>query len=225
MLIDKRSILKEAEARNAAARTLQAAEEKRKQAEEKVARSAACKLEKKLNLEKGETEMTKEKATKKSVDVEKAAQAAKETAEKTAEAVGQAASKAVKAAEKNPVASAAVKKAEKAAEKAADKAVREAKPAVKKAAKSATEKSRKAADTVKKTVRKAVAKKPEETVYIQFEGKEIDMKELTDAAVKAYQEAHKGAEIKSVEIYVKPEESAAYYVVNGDAAPEYRIDL
>lgn len=221
MLIDKRSILKEAEARNAAARTLQAAEEKRKQAEEKVARSAACKLEKKLNLEKGETEMTKEKATKKSVDVEKAAQAAKETAEKTAEAVGQAASKAVKAAEKNPVASAAVKKAE----KAADKAVKEAKPAVKKAAKSATEKSRKAADTVKKTVRKAVAKKPEETVYIQFEGKEIDMKELTDAAVKAYQEAHKGAEIKSVEIYVKPEESAAYYVVNGDAAPEYRIDL
>lgn len=219
MLIDKRSILKEAEARNAAARTLQAAEEKRRQAEERVVRSAARELEKKPNSEKGDAEMSKEKAPKKNVEVEKAVRAAKETAEKTVEAVSGAAAKAVKAAENSAVGP-SVKKAE----KAADKAVKEAKPVVRRVAQTASEKSKKAAETVNRTVRKAV-KKPAETVYIQFEGKEVSAEELADAAVKAYQETHPGVEINTVEVYVKPEESAAYYVVNGDAAPEYRMDL
>ena len=43
--------------------------------------------------------------------------------------------------------------------------------------------------------------------------------------MKAYEEAHKGAEIKTIEVYVKPEENVAYYVVNGEGSDDYKVTL
>ena len=75
--------------------------------------------------------------------------------------------------------------------------------------------------------KKAPAKKadPKACVYIEFAGKQIVAKDVLDKAVKAYAEAHKGAEIKTIEVYVKPEENVAYYVVNGEGSDDYKVTL
>lgn len=87
----------------------------------------------------------------------------------------------------------------------------------------------------KKTTRKPTAKKgtnakkapakkaePKVNVKVQFGGKEYDIDEITKNVAKAYKGSVKGA-VKSVEIYVKPEDSAVYYVVNSEVTD--KIDL
>ena len=84
------------------------------------------------------------------------------------------------------------------------------------------------ADDVKAAVKKASTTKkadPKVDVVVEFAGKQIVAKDVKDAVLKAYKKANKGVEIKTVEIYIKPEENAAYYVVNGDAKPEYKVEL
>lgn len=85
------------------------------------------------------------------------------------------------------------------------------------------------AETPKKaTARKTTAKKAEEpatTVTIQFGGKNVAAKDVVEAAKKAYMEANPDGVIESVDIYVKPEESAAYYAVNGKGSEDYKIQL
>lgn len=55
-----------------------------------------------------------------------------------------------------------------------------------------------------------------QNVYIQFAGKEVKAEELVEQ-VKALwtAEGHRASSIKSLEVYVKPEDMAAYYVING----------
>ena len=68
----------------------------------------------------------------------------------------------------------------------------------------------------------AAAKKAEakETVYIQFAGAEYNLDEIRTNVKKAWMEetGKKESDIKDVQIYVKPEEHAAYYVVNQEVA-------
>lgn len=120
-----------------------------------------------------------------------------EAAKKTTGAVKTvAAAKAVevpKAVKREEKADEVVKAAPKAAEKAPAKKVPAKKPAVKKAAAEKTE-----------------------HVYVQFAGKELLTTELTEQAKQAWAaEGHRVSSIKSLELYVKPEDSAAYYVING----------
>ena len=71
----------------------------------------------------------------------------------------------------------------------------------------------------KKAAEKKPAAKPAEpkqSVVIQYGSDEVVTKDVVAAAVKAYKSKHRGVEIKTVEDYIKPEEKAAYYVVNGD---------
>lgn len=103
-------------------------------------------------------------------------------------------------------------KAEKAAKPAAPKA--EKKPAAKKAA--APKKPAAAAKAPKAAAKKpAAAKAPKAAVaakvILEYRGKQVAQDDIV-AAVKA---DWKGAAIKTLEIYVKPEDAAAYYVVNG----------
>lgn len=98
--------------------------------------------------------------------------------------------------------------------------------------KAAAEKKAKQVRTTAETKGKAVkaagaAKKtePKCKVIVEFAGQQIGTEDTLKAAIKAYKAAHRGIEVKTVELYIKPEEHAAYYVVNGDAAPEYRIEL
>ncbi len=79
----------------------------------------------------------------------------------------------------------------------------------------------------KPAARKTAAKKsePETTVTIQFQGKEITAVQVVEAAKAAFTEANPDAEIKTMDVYVKPEEGVAYYAVNGEGSGDYKIEL
>ena len=107
------------------------------------------------------------------------------------------------------------------------------KEAVKKtpAAKKAPAKKAPAAkkETVKKeTVKKApAAKKPvvKEEVNFQFSGKSYTSEDLIRITRDVWKYDLNGKEenVKSIELYVKPEENTAYYVINGDVTGSFFI--
>ena len=81
----------------------------------------------------------------------------------------------------------------------------------------ATEKATKT--TKRTTTRKSTVKKEvKETVFVQYAGQEYDINEIRAAVKKAWTEetGKKESDITEIQIYVKPEEAAAYYVVNGE---------
>ncbi|MEE3420037.1 MAG: DUF6465 family protein [Lachnospiraceae bacterium] len=84
-------------------------------------------------------------------------------------------------------------------------------------------------ETVKKTTtRKAPAKKAakvETKVFVEFAGKRVDISDVTTKAVEAYKASHEGAEIKSLEVYVQPENDVAYYAVNGEGSEDFKVAL
>ena len=81
-------------------------------------------------------------------------------------------------------------------------------------------------ETKKAPAKRAAAKDIKTSVVVQFAGKEVKEKELIAAVKKAYtKKGNKVGDIKTIEIYVKPEENAAYYVVNGVGADDYKIEL
>ena len=58
-------------------------------------------------------------------------------------------------------------------------------------------------------------KKPEETVILQAYGKEVDVAKLIARAKQEFIDSgHSASEIKSVNIYLKHEDIAAYFVIN-----------
>ena len=121
--------------------------------------------------------------------------------------------KPVAKAEAKPAAKAEVKPAAKAEVKA------EAKPAAKKAETKAPAK--------KAAAKKAPAKKAEvkESISIQFGGKDYTTEDLVKIAkdVWKYDLNKKVSDFQSVELYVKPEESMVYYVINGDVTGSFAI--
>ena len=81
-------------------------------------------------------------------------------------------------------------------------------------------------ETKKAPAKRAAAKDIKTSVVVQFAGKEVTEKELIAAVKKAYtKKGNKVGDIKTIEIYVKPEENAAYYVVNGVGADDYKLEL
>ncbi len=99
-------------------------------------------------------------------------------------------------------------------------AAKTTKKAATKTTKAAAEKKTTAKKTtVKKTAaKKAVEKK--ETFIVQFRGREVSREwieqRFQDTWTKDY--GRKISEVKTVSFYVKPEESAVYFVVNNDAS-------
>ena len=96
-------------------------------------------------------------------------------------------------------------------------------------AKSVAAKEEAKKDTVKKAApaKKAPAKKAEAkaVVHLQFDGKSYTNDDLIKIAkdVWKYDLGNKPADFKSVELYVKPEDSRAYYVVNGEITGSFAI--
>ena len=133
-------------------------------------------------------------------------------------------------AKKNPIAAAAKKMA---AAPVSNSVVTEVKAAETKTVKAEAPKAeaKKAEEPKKETAKKAPAKRTtakdiKTSVVVQFAGKEVTEKDLIAAVKKAYtKKGNKVGDIKTIEIYVKPEESAAYYVVNGIGADDYKIEL
>ncbi len=101
---------------------------------------------------------------------------------------------------KAPVAAEPVKAEEK-------KAVKETKKVATKAAPKTTKTKAAAKTTAKATSKTASTVK----VYVEYQGKQMDM----DTILEAVKAAAGAKTVKTLEIYVKPEDGAAYYVVNG----------
>ena len=75
-------------------------------------------------------------------------------------------------------------------------------------------------ETAKKTTARKTAKaeKPAavHNVYVQFAGKEVLTSTLTELVTEKWVAmGHRASSIKTLDLYVKPEDSAAYYVING----------
>ena len=80
----------------------------------------------------------------------------------------------------------------------------------------------KKAAAAKKPAAKTAKAAPKETVKIQFGADEYDFAEIKKK-VEADCKSKVKSRIKTVEIYIKPEDKAVYYVVNGDFSD--KIDL
>lgn len=122
---------------------------------------------------------------------------------------------------KAPVAKAAVKEP---AKKTAAKAT------AKKTAAKATAKAKKEAGaktTAAKAAKKTTARKAEvkTSVTLQFYGKSYTQEDLMKIAkdVWKYDLKKKVGDLKSVELYVKPEENICYYVINGDVDGSFAL--
>lgn len=100
--------------------------------------------------------------------------------------------------------------------KTATKAAPEKKVAAKK------EPVKKAAPAKKAPAKKADIKA---VVNLQFDGKSYTNDDLVKIAkdVWKYDLGNKPADLKSVELYVKPEDSRAYYVYNGEITGSFAI--
>ncbi len=110
----------------------------------------------------------------------------------------------------------------------------EAKPAVKeevkaeaKPEKAEVKKAETKAPAKKAAAKKAPAKKAavKESVSVQFSGKSYTTEELVKIAkdVWKYDLKKKASDFQSVELYVKPEESQVYYVINGEVSGSFAI--
>ncbi|MEF9939445.1 MAG: DUF6465 family protein, partial [Clostridium sp.] len=71
-----------------------------------------------------------------------------------------------------------------------------------------------------------VKKEIQANVYIQYLDREVSAATLVAEAKKAYIAlGNKEADIKTVDVYVKPEENVAYYAVNGIGSDDYKVYL
>ena len=79
----------------------------------------------------------------------------------------------------------------------------------------------------KTAAKKAPAKKAEvkTELFLQFYGKEYSEKEILQKVKEIWTKVlkKKVGDMKDVKIYLKPEDSKAYYVINGDTTGE--VDL
>lgn len=83
-------------------------------------------------------------------------------------------------------------------------------------------------EAVKETTKKTPARRTKKATlhhYVQFAGYEVSADEL-DEKVKTDYEAKTGATASGeICIYIKPEEGVAYYSVNGEGSPEFKVAL
>lgn len=118
--------------------------------------------------------------------VEKVAKTVKATAEKVADAVEE--------------------KAEKVADIVEDKMADTVEDA-KEVAKEVVKKAKKATTTTKKEIKTSL--------FVEYYGKQVEDKAIIASVKKAWTKSgHKTSDIKTMELYVKPEEAAVYYVIN-----------
>lgn len=126
-----------------------------------------------------------------------------------------------KVAEVKEVKPAEVKAAVKAEEEKVVEKAAEVKETVKATVKTAAKKT-----AQKKTTRKTATKKEASSteVFVEFYGQQSSVESVEERVKAAFvAEGHKAGTIKSLKIYLKPEEQAAYYVINDKFAG--RVDL
>lgn len=90
----------------------------------------------------------------------------------------------------------------------------ETKPEVKEETKASVEKK---APAKKAPAKKTTAKKDIKVkAVVEYYGKQVEEKDMIAAVKKAWTKSgRKVADIKTIDLYIKPEEDAVYYVING----------
>lgn len=78
-----------------------------------------------------------------------------------------------------------------------------------------------AAKAAPKTTRKKAAA-PKVNLVFQYQGRELSQAGMVDAVTNAWVSAGKdAAAIETLELYVKPEDAAVYYVINGSESGKF----
>ena len=87
--------------------------------------------------------------------------------------------------------------------------------------------AKKADTTPKRRGRPPKSRAPELvlTTTLQVGDAEFDISALAEKAYKEYKRVHKRKVVTDFHIYVKPEEGAAYYTVNGEGSEDFKVDL
>ncbi len=116
-------------------------------------------------------------------------------------------------------------------EKAVEKTTEKVEKAVEKTTEKVAEKAAEVKDTVKKTTAKAAKEakpakkepvKPE--IIVQYQNSEVDTAAVEERVKAQFvAEGHKAGFIRKLNIYIKPEEYSAYYVINDKFSG--RVDL
>ncbi len=141
----------------------------------------------------------------------KAAQATREAAKANAEATAAVAKDTAKKT------SQAAKKGAEMTKEAAKKGAEATKEAAKKGAAKATELTGEAAERVKESAdaTRQKMRKPRRKVYIQCWGRECTEDDLIERALAQFAATEGAIPATKIALYIKPEEMAAYYVING----------
>lgn len=68
----------------------------------------------------------------------------------------------------------------------------------------------------------AAKKEPTVNIILEFDGKSVNVADVSNAAKENWKKNHKG-DVKELNLYLKSEESKAYYVINKEDAGD--IDM
>lgn len=126
----------------------------------------------------------------------------------------------------------AVVKAEEVKAEAKEVVAKKAETVVKKAEETVKKAEETAKTTAKKATKKAAAKKTAKAekkelvpeVFVQFDGNEDVVANVIERAKEAFTaDGHRASSIKSLKVYLKPEEYAAYYVINDTYAGKVNL--
>lgn len=93
-------------------------------------------------------------------------------------------------------------------------------PEVKETVEKVVPEAKKTVEKATEKVKKATAKKEiKTTLFVEYYGKQVQEKDMIASVKKAWTKSGKKvADIKTMALYVKPEENSVYYVINGDSA-------
>lgn len=156
--------------------------------------------------------------------VKPVATTAKTTPVATAQSAVAAAKTAKPVAKEEPVAAKTPVKAEVKETPAAAKtpAKAEGKETAKAVAPKAAAKKAPAKKAAKKPAAKKVVKEAVEEVFFEYNGEQLLTKEIVERVKEAYKnEGHRVGAIKSLRIYINPDERKAYYVINDKAEGKF----
>ena len=97
-----------------------------------------------------------------------------------------------------------------------DTAVEKTEPVVRKAKSAAKSAAKKAEPVLEaaKTAGKQLAEGYVPEIYVQHSSRQYDCAELIERCKADFRSKHKNARIRSCKLYVKPEDSMVYYVIN-----------
>lgn len=91
--------------------------------------------------------------------------------------------------------------------------------------KKATTKKASAKKASRKPTAKALLTKAAVSYSIEFQGRSVIGKDLAELAVKDYMKKTGKTALKKLDLFVQPENSVAYYAVDGEGGDQFQINI